>query len=187
MLVATCSLKGTRPYSPSQPINTERPRTLTAHDFEQKIWKEHCHHNGVNVVIPAISFKRSLQEAAAYRSRKIPGKGQSTYTKHFEAGIDVMDDLVLPETLDNVDHKWFFLNADGKRGGGKRVWRCFPMIPTWEGVVQYMLLDDMITKEVFVDFLRDAGRFIGIGRYRPRNGGTNGRYEIVDMQCSVLH
>ena len=34
-----------------------------------------------------------------------------------------------------------------------------------------------VSKEVFEKHLKDAGRFIGLGRFRPRNNGTYGRFD----------
>ncbi len=46
--------------------------------------------------IPPMAFKNCLSEAAKYISQQIPGQGKATYTKHFEAGVMVLDPLVLP-------------------------------------------------------------------------------------------
>jgi hypothetical protein len=42
-----------------------------------------------------------------------------------------------------------------------------------------MIMDDTITKEVFEEVFYAAGSGIGIGRFRPEKGGTNGRFRAV--------
>jgi hypothetical protein len=49
-----------------------------------------------------MAFKNCLAEIAKYLSLQIPGKGKTTYTKHFEAGVMVLDGLALPERKDTV-------------------------------------------------------------------------------------
>lgn len=94
----------------------------------------------------------------------------------------VIDPLVLPIRGDEVRGEWLFVPADGKRGGGKRVDRCFPVIDAWAGDVTYHILDDTITPEVFELTLEKAGAFIGIGRFRPRNNGFYGRFKPVGFR-----
>jgi hypothetical protein len=42
--------------------------------------------------------------------------------------------------------------------------------------------DDMLTKDVFRYHLEQAGTFIGIGRFRPRNNGFYGRFRLAEME-----
>jgi len=53
-----------------------------------------------------------------------------------------------------------------------------PVIPNWNGDVEYYVLDETITPDVFEKHLQEAGNFIGIGRFRPENGGFYGRYKV---------
>ena len=128
-----------------------------------------------------MAFKNCLSEAAKFMSIQIPGKGKSTYTKHFEAGILVMDPLVLPVKQSEVLGNWIFGSADGRRGGPKRVEKCFPVISQWSGDVKFYILDEIITKDVFARHLEAAGQFIGIGVFRPRNNGFYGRFLVKEI------
>lgn len=128
--------------------------------------------------IPPMQFKNALSEVAKYLGIQIKGRGKSNYTKHFEAGVLVTDPMVLPFKEKDVRGEWIHVPSDGRRGGTTRVYKCFPVIPEWEGQVSYHILDDTITKDVFEHHLRESGRFIGIGRFRPRNNGFYGRFEV---------
>jgi len=129
-----------------------------------------------------MAFKNCLSEAAKFLSVQIQGKGKATYTKHFEAGVLVMDALELPLKKEEVQGEWLFVPSDGKRGGGSRVMKCFPFIPNWKGEVKFYILDETITKDVFQKHLKEAGNFIGIGRFRPRNNGFYGRFKVVGLE-----
>ena len=118
-----------------------------------------------------MAIKNCVTECAQFLSIKIPGKQNATYTKHFEAGLLVKDPVMLGIHKDQAIAETFFVPADGKRGGGKRVFKTFPMVPKWEGTAIVYILDDTITKDVFLNHLTQAGQFIGVGRFRPRKNG----------------
>jgi hypothetical protein len=151
-------------------------------DYEKRTWRERLHVNDEGkVYIPPMAFKNCLSDAAKFISMQIPGKGKNTYTKHFEAGVLVMEGLVLDHTKDGVAGEWLFVPADGMRGGTKRVEKCFPVISEWKGEVTFYIFDDTVTFGVFREHLEAAGQFIGIGRFRPRRNGYYGRFKIVDI------
>ena len=56
-----------------------------------------------------------------------------------------------------------------------------PVVRKWSGDLMVYILDDNITEEVFAYHLKQAGAFIGIGRFRPRNRGFYGRYSVKDI------
>lgn len=179
MRTAVCSLTSVTPYSQSFPVQSKKKASETDDEFDQRCWKEHCHVNGKGkIFIPPMAFKNALDEAAKRANRKIPGRGNSTYTKFFTSGVSVVDGLELPLTLDDVEPERLFLNSDGVRGSGKRVWRTYPLIREWAGDVEYLILDDSIPEDLFEEFLRSGGMFIGIGRFRPENRGFYGRFKV---------
>lgn len=181
MHIATVKLASAAPYSQSRNYSQEielLPRET--HDaFDKRTWRNKCHAMGDgHVYIPPMAFKQGLDTAAKMRGIQIPGKGRATYTKYFLAGVLVMEPLVLPLTRDDLAFDDIFANADGIRGSSKRVWRRFPRIDKWEGEVTFHILADEITEEVFAEVLKQAGAFVGIGRFRPERGGYYGRYEV---------
>lgn len=183
MIEAKVRLVSVSPYSQSAPIQSRKPTGENAEDFEQRTWRERIHaDDDGRVFIPAQSFKISLAEAAKFLSKRVPGKGQATYTKHFEAGVMVLDNAMLPIRREEVKSERLFLNADGKRGGSKRVYREMPVIPKWDAEVTFYIFDDTINEETFREHLQGAGTFIGIGRWRPRNGGTKGRFKVESIE-----
>lgn len=182
MKLAIATLKSISPYSQSQFVDVPKLEKEGADDYEMRTWRERCHATkDGNVFIPPMAFKKSLETAARFLSMSIKGKGKSTYTKHFKAGVLVTDGLVLSEKKDTIEGEVFFVDAQGK-AGGSRVKRKFPVIRDWDGVVTFYVLDETITKDVFEAHLKEAGNFIGIGRFRPENGGFYGRFSVEKFQ-----
>jgi len=179
MKTAIATLKSVSPYSQSKHYNTEKLAKELHKDYEARTWRDRLHTTlDGEVFIPPMSFKNCLSEAARFLSVQIPGKGKSTYTKHFEAGVLVTDALHLGVKASDVKGEWLFVPSDGKRGGGSRVDKCFPVIHEWGGDVTFHILDETITEDVFLQHLQQAGAFIGVGRFRPRNNGFYGRFKV---------
>lgn len=184
MKTAIVKLKSVSPYSQSKHYTTEKLNKEIPKDYEARTWRDRLHTIEATgeVFIPPMSFKNCLSEAAKFLGIQIPGKGKSTYTKHFEAGVLVTDALHLGIKASDVKGEWLFVPSDGVRGSGKRVDKCFPVIHEWGGEVTFHILDETITEEVFLNVLQQAGAFIGIGRFRPRNNGFYGRFTVESVK-----
>ncbi len=183
MKTAVVKLKSISPYSQSRHyVDPPRDPKESHADYERRTWRERLHVNeDGRIFIPPMALKNSLSEAAKFLSRRIPGKGKATYTKHFEAGVLVTDGIVLPIRKEDVPGQWLFVPADGRRGSGSRVDKCFPVIKEWQGQVTFYVLDGTIDREAFEEHLREAGQFIGIGYFRPRNNGYWGRFTVESL------
>lgn len=182
MRQVVASLKSVSPYSQSRFHNEPKMDKENHDDYEKRTWRKRMHVNSDGFVfIPPMSFKNCISECAKYLSMPIPGKGKATYTKHFEAGILVTEPLVLPIKAEDVEGEWLHVPSDGRRGGTKRVLKCFPNIPKWKGEAFFYIFDDTVTADVFRRHIDEAGKFIGLGRFRPRNNGYYGRFEVEDI------
>ena len=182
-ITAVCTMEGISPLSFSRHYVVPKLPKESPADFEERTWRERVHADEDGMMfIPPMAFKLCLAEAARFLGMKIPGRRNATYTKHFEAGVLVLEALPLGIKKSDVKGEWLFVPSDGKRGGGSRVDKCFPLIPSWSGTVEFHILDQTITKEPFEETLREAGNFIGIGRFRPKNNGFYGRFRLVTLQ-----
>ena len=185
MKTFVATLKSTSPLSFSRYYAQEVPKKdkESAADFEERTWRHRLHVTDDGfVLIPPFAFKNCLDSAAKYLGKQIPGRGKTTYTKHFVSGVLVMDPLLLPMKKAEVKGEWRHVPADGTPGGSKRVMKCFPVIPKWEGEVEIHVLDDTITQEVLEEHLVQAGQFIGLGSFRPENRGIYGRFRLVSLK-----
>ena len=183
MKTVTVTLESISPYSQSRHYETPKKEKEIPKDYEARTWRDRLHTNERGTVfIPPMAFKNCIAEAAKFLSIQIPGKRSATYTKHFEAGVLVTEGIDLGIKPGGVEGEWLFVPSDGKRGGGKRVSKCFPVVRQWRGEVTFYILDETITEDVFVKHLEEAGKFIGIGRFRPRNNGFYGRFKVVSCK-----
>lgn len=196
MKTAIVNFIGQSLYSQSKPHRTAKLERETAEDYEARTWKERMHVNGHGeIVMPAMAIKNCIAEAGKYLSMQIPGKGKSTYTKHIESGLLILENSVIygqdgePLRKDDCDREgsqiygdWIFTPSDGVPGSGKRVYRCYPVIRgQWGFAAAITIADEIITQPVLEKHLMVAGNLIGLGRFRLRNRGTYGRFstEIV--------
>ncbi len=191
MKTAQVKITGQAPYTQSRFHGEAKLPREGSEDYENRTWPGKAHLNEAEqVTIPALAFKKCLAEAAKYLSEQIPGKGKATYTKHFQSGVIVLTDSVVsykgqPVTkalLDVPKSGYYgnrmFVPSDGVAGSGKRVFRTFPTVADgWECVVEFLIMDDIITQPVFQKHLTMAGMLIGVGAFRVRNGGVMGRFK----------
>ena len=180
------TLRSTAPYGQSRHYVVPRLEKESDADYEARTWRNRLHTDQDDIVyIPPMAFKNCLAEAAAYLGMKVPGKRNATYTKHFQAGVMVMEPVSLGVHAGAVEGVRLFVPPDGKPGGNKRVDKCFPVIPQWQADVTFYVLDETITESVFRHHLEEAGKFIGIGFFRPRRNGFYGRFEVLKIQWDV--
>lgn len=182
MRQVTVTLESTAPYSQSR-MHDEPKLDKETHDaYDRRTWREKCTYNDEGIIeIPAMGIKQSLDRAAKVLGDQIPGKGKATYSKFFTSGVLCTSNVSLGVSKDEVASQTINANADGVRGSGKRVKRTFPVVPSWKGTAEFIILDDTITPEVFERTLRTAGQIVGVGRFRPENGGLNGRFKPTEF------
>ena len=187
MLKVTVRLTGVSPISFSRAIQSEKD-TGESHDhFELRTWQERLHTDEKGMVfIPPMALKNCLSEVAKFLGESVPGKGKATYTKHFEAGLLVVEPINLDVKGKDVKPNKMFVPADGRRGSGKRVWKYFPTLPAgWTGIAEIFVLDPILIgkPEKIEEYLIHAGKFIGLGSFRPRNNGFFGRFEVSEFKA----
>ena len=161
--------------------------------WERRTWRSRMHTlDDGQVYIQPLALKNCMAEVAKFLSKKIPGKRNNTYTKHFEAGVLVFEPLLLvdgkgkPIMADDVQPLELFVPSDGQRGGGRRVTRIFPKIDEWMSAGTIYVSDETITEDVLREHLDEAGKFIGMGSLRVRNNGIFGRFQVVDWAWASM-
>jgi len=180
---AIASLESMGTYGQSRYYDVPKLEKESAVDYETRTWRERCHYNEEGYIfIPPMQFKKALANAASFLRMRIPGKGQSEYGKHFKAGVLVSEGLTLSVKKDEVDGISIPCSSNGKPGGGSRVIKTFPIIHEWKGEVTFHILDETITKPVFLTHLKEAGNFIGIGYFRPQREGYYGRFKVANLK-----
>lgn len=186
--LATCVLSSISPYSQGNYFTTVRTAKMKADEHDATYWRERAHTikkgpDAGKMYIPAQQVKNALLDAAKFIGMKVKGKGQSTYSKHFAAGVMVNDDLILDVKVAELEPEIVWCAADGKPGSGTKVQRRFPIIDAWEGTFTFTIIDETIDDAVFLEHLKHAGQLIGIGRWRPIKNGRYGRFSV--KSCSI--
>lgn len=185
----TIELQGTTPILFGSQYSVAKQNRESAGEYEERTWRERMHKDDHgNLLLTPLMLKNCLRDAAKYLSEQIPGKGKSTYTKHFKAGVMVFDNIAMttpagkPIAVDEVEPLWLNVPSDGMTGGTKRVPKAFPQVKEWKGTAEVHVLDEVITKEVLLRHLTQAGNFIGLGAMRVGNGGISGRFKVVSIK-----
>jgi len=185
MKTCIAKIEGISPYSQSRAIQSTKNTGEGHEDFENRTWRErlHVNENG-NVFVPPMAIKNCLSNVAKFLSETVPGKGKATYTKHFDAGVMVINPCDIGVKASDVEGEKLFVPSDGKKGGGSRVWKTFPLIKEWKFECEIILLDPLLIDkpEKVEEYLGHAGKFIGLGRFRPRNGGFYGRFKVKSFK-----
>ena len=195
MKTATYKLTSRSAYSQSRLHGTPKLDKEQPDAYERRTWIEKAHFTrDGEFYIPAMAFKQALDETGK-RLGKIPGKGMATYTKQFKGGVLISEPVMLGVTradfeadLDELKEapmrsetafSWGgYCNADGKRASGTRVFRRFPEVKHWEGELTIYVFDEILTEKEITTALSEAGKFVGIGRFRAENGGYYGRFDV---------
>lgn len=182
MRICEVTLKSATAYSQSKMVDPDtfpKKEKEDAAGYDKRLWREKSTYDESGIVcIPAMSLKMATDEAIKRLNIGIPGRGKSTYTKFFTAGQICDGDVPIGIAKADLDFIDIWANADGVRGSGKRVRRRFPYIKEWSGVARFAILDDVIPKDVFEKAVTEAGRLVGIGRFRPEKGGFLGRFHV---------
>jgi len=179
----TIHIESAAPYSQSRFHNTPRLEQESHEAYEERTWREKGHYDKDGIMyLPPMALKACIDTAVKFRKRKGPSGGASTWTKNFVSGIMFMEPILLGVHKDDVESWGGMQNADGKVGSGTRVFRIFPEVLQWKASTNVTIFDPAITEKIFTEVLEDAGRFIGVGRFRPQNRGFYGRFEIDKIE-----
>jgi hypothetical protein len=190
MKTVIATVEGVSPYSQSRSYDVDHLQGEGFEDYEKRTWPNRMHVDPQGqVFIPPMAYKNALAETAKFLSLGIPGKGKSTYTKHFEAGVLAVEPATLGILAKDVKYERLFVPADGRPGSGKRVHKYFPVIPQgWKAEFSFMVFDETVLQtwpqtgeSVFQFVLERCGQFVGIGRFRPRNRGYYGRFAVREF------
>lgn len=175
-IVGVTPLQQSREYTSTEP-KSERE---TNDNYEKRTWflRAHIDEHG-RVFHPAGAFKQALVSAAQYNSEKIKGEGQKTYTQKVRSGVCILTDLVTDRKKDDLKRRDVYARAQGGKSKNEgRVWKYFPTLEQWHAETVIRVYDPIITEDVLRRIITTAGQFIGIGTWRPENGGEYGRFYI---------
>lgn len=148
-----------------------KSRKRTGTPSEQDIHEKLYELDGVPY-IPAVYFRNCFVEAS--KQFKIVGKGKSTYSKLVGATVEVM-----PEVIMN-NHKWVVFRVPAVNPMTKgRMMVSRPRMDKWGCEFEVILNDDAVSPVVIKEILEQAGKYVGIGDWRPEKKGIFGKFQVV--------
>ena len=125
------------------------------------------------IVQPASHVEGAMVKEAT--NFKIPGQGKKTFKDAFKAGIFI-DPILIPHKFP----KWEIDNQTVVVVRA-RIVRSRPRLDKWELEFTINNIDERITPEILKMILEGAGRFKGIGDYRPKYG----RFDVITFEKVV--
>lgn len=105
----------------------------------------------------------------------------------FDRGVQVLDDFPLiydgPKDCNGMWEAGLYRNDGGSRNGGKLVWITRVAIPReWQINFKLRCDSSQVELSVLEEMISAAGRFIGMGSWRPANGGRFGRFTLESFK-----
>jgi hypothetical protein len=125
--------------------------------------------------VPSAYIRNSLIDAG--KAVKIKGKGKSTYSKLLGSSLIVQPDVIIINS--STGWKPFTATAVNPATRG-RMTVTRPMFKDWKLEFEVIMPDD-INEEDFAKIFDEAGRYVGIGDWRPAKKGMYGKFIVAKL------
>lgn len=128
-----------------------------------------------NYYIPSAHFKQAFVKGGGFVKAKVGNATRSM--KNIVAGMWFVSPEQIPfRKFDVVDER-----SAVNRNVKARVMVYRPKWNTWECEFTLMVDNDTLTLQTIKDIIEAAGKYLGVGSYRPEHTGEYGRF-IADVQ-----
>ena len=132
-------------------------------------------HDG-NPCIPGIYFRNAIVEAS--KQFKIQGKGKATYSKLVGSTVDIEPEMIILNPGDYFP--WSIAGVNPMTRG--RMMVCRPRFDSWGAKFKIILNDDGVPVSVMNEIVEHAGRYVGVGDWRPDKKGMFGKFMITSFR-----
>ena len=129
------------------------------------------------VCLPSVYLKNSLTEAS--KQFKIIGKGKSTYTKLVASTVDITPFMI--EFKSKNKFEVFRISAVNPMTRGRMMTER-PKYNKWSVEFEIILNDESVDSKVINEILEHAGKYVGIGDWRPQTKGMFGKFMITSFK-----
>jgi hypothetical protein len=181
MKTVKVSIKGISPLLMNRPdileMSDKAKERLSGKDVmeQQFITKQYRNADG-KLYIPDTHLKGAIVEAG--KGVKVTGKGKATYSKIVGYAVIVKPFEILHEKTKLEKHIVLAVNPNTK---GRNP-LCRPMLPEWFASFEIEYDNDEIPEEALKTILDKAGKYVGIGDWRPAKKGTFGRFIVTEFK-----
>lgn len=190
----TITINGTSPLlmhsdrlsNPLDPLTKEiktytgkRKKTDDDHlEIARLEWRGGLYHDPkVGPYIPARNIKAALI-VAAKKTKDGP---------KMKSGATILDSMCRlqyrgPRDIDALWDDGGFTDIRSVAVQSSRTMRCRPVFPEWSATFTIVYDPAVVDKADLIRFAETAGQLVGIGDYRPANGGDFGRFEVTEAR-----
>jgi len=168
-------IRGTCDYlQHKRPLDEEKVSKKSGEIDHSQDWKTAIYQDKkIGCYIPSKQLRASLVKSAT--DFPIPGKGgKKTYKDLVNATIEVIPDKIGlgKKRPDYIHEEWVKVQRS-------QILRNRPAFKDgWEAEFTLLVLDEQMPVDILKDILENAGRFRGIGDWRPHFG----RFEVVEFK-----
>ena len=172
-------ITGTTPLLQNKPadygFDEEWVEKKATNEYEKEALKKlYINSEGI-IYQPATHIERTLMEAG--KKIRVKGQGKATYSKLFGSMVNIPQMDIL-----HINQKWEVFKAlviiPSTKG---RIMRYRPMFKDWKLHFE-IEFEDEIAANVIKEGLEIAGRYVGIGDWRPAMKGKFGKFQVTLFQ-----
>jgi hypothetical protein len=150
----------------------KRTGAMAEFQIEDKLYQDE---NG-KTQLPATYIRNSIVEAS--QQFKIVGKGKSTYSKLVASTVQIEPFYI---ELDAGKYEVFRISAVNPMTKGRMMTER-PKYDKWSASFEIILNDDSVPVSVINEILEQAGKYVGIGDWRPEKKGMFGKFMITSFK-----
>lgn len=144
-------------------------------DYEKEALKKLYIDSEGTIYQPSTHMERALIEAG--KKIRVKGGGKATYSKLFGSMISI-EEFELVHKIQNYEINKTLVVIPSTRG---RVIRYRPIFKKW-ALVFHIDAEDEIPADVIKEALEIAGRYVGIGDWRPEKKGKYGKFQVTEFK-----
>jgi hypothetical protein len=174
MRTISITIKGTCPMIQHQMVaDVETTKIRTGEKDYSMDWKKAMYFDEkIGCYIPADHIYGTLAKAAV--NFVITGRGKKTYKDLVKAAVLVNEEKIPLDKKepDEIDSRFVVVQRN-------RINRLRPKFNDgWQAKFSLSILDEQFSTDALKDIIEYAGKFVGIGDFRPRFG----RFEVIDFK-----
>lgn len=150
----------------------KRTGAIAEAEIEDKLYQD----EDGNTLLPSVYLKNCITEAA--KQFKIVGKGKSTYSKLVASTVDIEPFMI---ELKAGKYEVFRISAVNPMTKGRMMTER-PRYNKWSVSFEIILNDPAIPASVINEILEHAGKYVGVGDWRPEKKGMFGKFMITSFK-----
>jgi hypothetical protein len=149
----------------------KRTGAQTESDIEDKLYVV-----DEKICLPAVYIKNCITEAS--KQFKIVGKGKSTYSKLVASTVDIEPFMI---ELKAGKYEVFRISAVNPMTRGRMMTER-PEFNKWSAEFEIIINDPAVPISVVNEILEHAGKYVGVGDWRPQTKGMFGKFMITSFK-----